>query len=466
MSLRFFCVFLFVIVLFSAFSLNAHAQDVLCGNGVMDGGEQCDDGNLEEGDGCNADCGLETSVCEIDFSKTFGEESASERAYSVKKTSDGGYIITASYSPQFSNQVHTLAIKTDSLGSEEWRRVFLAPPLAGSSFFMATAIDEASDGGYILAGGVVGGIPSYGDAVMMKITQTGEEEWRTTFGAPTLNEGFGSVKQASDGGYIAIGSRTIQGLSDNRVWIVKTNSEGNEEWSKTFYEFTDLNAHINSTGSRVEETPDAGFAVSGQLYNFSRRDYDMFLLKTDAQGNEEWSRIFGGAGNQGGSGLDTVFEEGVFDGYIIGGYTNSLGEGQNDAWVIKTDELGFEEWNKTIGGPLNDYAVSAMQGLDGDYIVTGITGADNSSQNGNGLLAKLRQNGDEVFYESIGGIQSDFLFSVDEKALGEYVTVGSTKSFASGGFEDIWLVKTQQCGVRPPEARRPNTGLYCVETQG
>jgi hypothetical protein len=93
------------------------------------------------------------------------------------------------------------------------------------------------------------------------------------------------------------------------------------------------------------------------------------LVKTDEEGNKEWSRTFGGTGHDFASSVQQTRD----GGFIVGGVTSSFGAGKNDLWLIKTDKKGNKEWNKTFGGAFWDRASAVRQTADGGFIVAGET---------------------------------------------------------------------------------------------
>jgi hypothetical protein len=111
----------------------------------------------------------------------------------------------------------------------------------------------------------------------------------------------------------------------------------------------------------VQQTSDGGYALFGETVSFGSGGYDAWIIKTDEHGNEEWNRTFGGPAKDGArSGQQTGD-----GGYIIGGYADSYGFPGHDGWLIKTDAFGNEQWNYTFGGPGTDAFFSSAQAADG-----------------------------------------------------------------------------------------------------
>ena len=141
------------------------------------------------------------------------------------------------------------------------------------------------------------------------------------------------------------------------VWLSKTDLQGNEEWNRTFGESVS-----NDVGHSVQQTTDGGYIITGYT-NFFPDDYnyidsDVWLIKTDSQGNEEWNQIFGGDNNDHGNSVQQTTD----GGYIITGLTNFSFDDYNysdsDLWLIKTNSVGTLE---SFGSFNNPYTFSLNQ---------------------------------------------------------------------------------------------------------
>jgi len=260
------------------------------------------------------------------FTRIFGG-SDSDIGYSVQQTTDGGYIITGgTYSYGYGNEDNEInanvwLIKTGSTGNEEWNQTF-----GGSGVDQCHSVQQTTDGGFIITGRT----SSYGTDVWLIMTDSeGNEEWNQTFGGSDSDRGY-SVQQTTDGGYIITGNTSSFGNGDNDVWLIKTDSQGNEEWNQTF------GAGAGDRGYLVQQTDDGGYIITGYTSSFGNGDNDIWLIKTDSQGNEEWNRTFGGGNDDRGYSVQQTTD----GGYIVTGYTRSFGNGGDDVWLIKTDSEG------------------------------------------------------------------------------------------------------------------------------
>ena len=151
-----------------------------------------------------------------------------------------------------------------------------------------------------------------------------KEEWNKTFGG-TYDDLASSVQQTADGGYIFVRQPESQDAGFNDTGLVKTDSNGNEQWNKTFGR-TD-----KDFANSVKQTTDGGYIIAGGMVSYSTGYYDARLMKTDSNGNEQWNKTFGGTRND----VAYSVQQTTDGGYIIAGGTESYGAGSYDAWLIK-----------------------------------------------------------------------------------------------------------------------------------
>jgi hypothetical protein len=286
-----------------------------------------------------------------EWNRTFGGDDWDE-GHDVQQTSDGGYIITGQTKSFGNGYSDVWLIKTDSQGVEEWSKTF-----GGSENDYGFSVQQTTDGGYIITGRSGNGNYNM-DVILIKTSSDGSEEWSKYFGG-IGSDGGNSIQITNDGGYVIIGETSSFGNGDSDVWLIKTNSQGQEEWNKTFGE----------TGYSVQQTSDGGYIITGQTKSFGNGDSDVWLIKTNSEGVEEWNKTFGGGESETGYSVQQTSD----GGYILTGITNSYGKGKQDLYLIKTNSEGVEEWSKTFGGSENDYGFSVQQTTDGGYIITGNT---------------------------------------------------------------------------------------------
>jgi hypothetical protein len=232
----------------------------------------------------------------------------------------------------------------------------------GENDDVAFSVQQTTDGGYIIAGRTESFGAGGWDAYLVKIDKEGNEEWYQTFGGEERDAAW-TVQQTTDGGYIITGFTMSFGAGSSDVYLVKTDEEGNEEWSRTFggVEF--------DTANSVQQTTDGGYIIAGRTGSFGAGGWDTYLVKTDGEGNEEWSRTFGGVEFD----IADSVQQTTDGGYIIAGSTGSFGAGSSDVYLVKTDGEGNEEWSRTFGGVEFDIANSVQQTTDGGYVIAGLT---------------------------------------------------------------------------------------------
>jgi PKD repeat protein len=378
-----------------------------------------------------------------EWNVTFGGSNI-DVGYAARQTSDGGYIITG-YTRSYGAAGHNIwLIKTDSLGNELWNRTF-----GGGNDDEGQSVQQTTDGGYIIAGWTKSSGAGMKDLWLIKTDSLGNEIWNRLFGGGN-DDGATCVQQTTDGGYIITGYTSSFGTGSVDIWLIKTNSLGNQEWSKT------VGGYSSDGAWSVQQTSDDGYIITGWTYSYGPGYVgNVWLVKTDSLGNQVWNKAFGGADVDRGYWVQQTTD----GGYIITGYTSSFGAGLDDALLIKTDASGNEEWIHTFGGTGRDYGNSVQQTIDGGYIIAGYTlsyGAGNEDV----WVIKTDSLGNELWDKTFGGIYSDVGYSVQQTTDTGYIIAGHTLSYGAG-VHDVWLIKIEGTGTPPLEvdAGGPYNGL-------
>ncbi len=303
-----------------------------------------------------------------------------------------------------------------------WSRTY-----GGSSTDRCYSVQQTTDGGYILGGDTYSyGAGSY-DFWLVKTNANGDSLWSRTFGGSD-NDRCYSVQQTTDGGYILGGLTYSYGAGQADIWLVKTDANGDTTWTRTF------------GGSNwdycysVQQTSDGGYVLGGKTDSYGAGSEDFWLVKTDANGDTLWTRTFGGSGSDPCHSVQQTTD----GGYILGGFTGSYGAGSFDFWLVKTDVSGTEEWRSTFGGSSSEACYSVQQTSDGGYILGGKT--DSYGAGGSDFwLVKTDANGDSLWSRTFGGSSFDECWSVQQTTDGGYILGGFTESYGAGNY-DFWLV--------------------------
>jgi hypothetical protein len=299
------------------------------------------------------------------WNKTFGGSDI-DLGFSVYQTTDGGYIITG-YTDSYGVMIDLWLIKTDIDGNEQWNKTF-----GGKEIDTGIFVEQTSDGGYIIAGDTNSYAIGETDVWIIKTDETGNEQWNTTIGTIYDDEAW-SVNQSTDGGFIIVGE------TDHDIWLIKLDGNGREEWNKTF------GGLKIDRGYSVQQTMDGGFAFAGWTKSYTTTVYgDFWLVKTNAKGDEQWNKTYGWKKGDYGYSMQLTTD----GGYIITGSTDINGPYDLDVWLVRTDSNGNKLWDKNLGGPYRDSGQSIQQTYDGGYIITGYTGIYGAS-NYDVLLIKV-----------------------------------------------------------------------------
>ncbi|MES2622371.1 MAG: SprB repeat-containing protein, partial [Bacteroidota bacterium] len=369
-----------------------------------------------------------------------------------------------------------------------------------------TSFQQTADGGYILGGRSSSGISgdktelnrgpvsvTY-DYWIVKVNASGIKQWDKRFGGTGIDWLF-EVEQTTDGGYI------LGGVSDSRVggdrtqpnwdtigppsgdyWVVKTDSAGVLLWDKCF------GGEGNDWCTSLEQTTDGGYIFGGYSASNISGDrtqnnwgpphtHDYWVVKTDALGNKQWDKRFGGISSDRLHSLQQTTD----GGYILGGESASGISGDKsqsawaldtyDYWIVKIDASGTKQWDKRFGGLNGEKFYSIKQSNDGGYIMGGISCSDSSGDKtqvlrdtniintqgapfGDFWIVKTDALGNKQWDKKYGGLSPEDEFgNVSLTSDGGYLLAGVSYSSSSGekseanlGAEQLWVIKTDASG--------------------
>lgn len=369
------------------------------------------------------------------FERTYGG-ALDDRGKYVQQNTDESYIMVGTTTSYGSGEEDVYLMKIDVYGDTIWTKIF------GTEYIeLSTCVQPTSDQGYIIAGYKLDfRIPSGADLLLIKADPDGEQTWVKTFDNSVREYGH-SVRQTSDEGYIIAGAINVRitggGPEDQYdVYLIKTDSSGTEQWVKT-YQGMD-----QSYGYCIQQTSDGGYVIAGTTGSYGSYSKDAYLIKTDSSGNTSWTKTYGGSGYD----EATCVQQTSDDGYLIAGYTDSYGRGEYDIFLIKTNSSGSMLWMRTYGGPYSDICTSVQLTSDEGFIIAGYTKSFGTGDFDDVYLIKTNSSGDTLWTKTYGGDGDDRAYSVQQTSDEGYIIAGYTRSFGAGDF-DAYLIKTDAYGM-------------------
>lgn len=386
-----------------------------------------------------------------------------DQGMSIQLTSDGGYVF-AGFTNSSNNgdvgQGHggmdAWVVKLNSSGTIQWQTV-----LGGSKDDEAYSIRQTSDGGYIFAGVTGASISgdmnlldhpfSGGHAWVVKLDSTGGVTWQKTYSGND-DDIATSIVQTSDGGYIFAGTTysndsgdvgSNHGLTD--IWVVKIDSAGTIQWTKMLggnnWDFTSP-----WFDDCIQQTTDKGYVVIGTTSSNFNGDVglkhgsgDAWIIKLDNTGNITWQYPFGGSNMDWGSNIRQTPDGGyIFSGTTMSSNSGDVGQGygNGDYWVGKLDSSGSLQWQQPLGGLGYEQVESVLPTSNGGYLVSGTSYSSNSG------VVTGKNHGDEDAW--IVNLTPRFVINVRDSDTGDYI------SGANVGLYDYqnntWMNQTTQGG--------------------
>jgi hypothetical protein len=263
-------------------------------------------------------------------------------------------------------------------------------------------------------------------------------QWSRTFGGEGgfLGDLGRSVQQTTDGGYIVCGSTESYTAGDEDIWLVKTDADGNKLWDKTF------GGNGFNAGRSVQQTTDGGYIVCGYRDPYADGNGHAWLIKTDVDGNKLWDRTFGSEVST----IATSVQQTMDGGYVICGKAGPYETGKTETLLIKTDATGNQLFEKVFAGEGLDMGNSVHQTGDGGYIICGMAGSYEMMTAGVSLI-KTDSNGNKLWGRTFGGEGGGIGNSVQQTTDGGYIVCGTKTSYETNKIKQgVWLIKTNAKG--------------------
>ncbi|MCZ2267437.1 MAG: T9SS type A sorting domain-containing protein [Ignavibacteriales bacterium] len=369
------------------------------------------------------------------WTKTF-DGAGQDAGYSVQQTSDGGYIAVG-FTTQLTGE-DVFLIKTDSLGELIWNKSFDKSG-SGISRDVGLCVQQTNDDGYIITGSTMMNWPNQ-DIWLIKTDSGGNIEWDKVFGGDSTD--YGSyVLETPDSGYLLIGTTYSYGAGGSDVWLIKTDKNGNTVWTK----FLGESDHYE-TGKCLQPTNEGGYIIAGETRTtyYPQQNVKALLIKINSSGDPEWSspRTFGHS--------DSTYtikacKQTLDGGYVLCGQARAWGSNDRAVLVIKTDQVGNLIWlDKYYSGENAEGGNSLDVTFNSEIIIVGGGGPNPPAASQSVLIFKLDLNGiirwSIILFSDGSPAWNGSLYSVKQNLDGSYISVGSFRSEPLFN-QNIWLLK-------------------------
>lgn len=293
----------------------------------------------------------------------------------------------------------------------------------GAGFEDAHVVHEIPGEGYIVMGTSASFGTGSNDCMMLKLDMNGNELWMKTYGGSGDEDAHYGVI-TSDGGFAMISYSNSFGGGDYDFYVIRTDENGDTLWTRTYGDSLDQHGYC------IQETPDGGFVLVGKSVRDSTGYTDVWVIKTDSAGNEEWGNYYGDS-------LDDYarFVELTDDGgYIIVGTTHNTDSGDAEMYLIKTDSVGNVGWEQQYDENLHTFGYSVQQTITGEYVASGYF-SDSIGCWGmadyNLIALKVDSVGNQLwrvtpFYNGSGFCKTYVAHSMRENSDGSYIISGAS----------------------------------------
>ncbi len=297
------------------------------------------------------------STCDSLWCRWYGGDQP-DRGYGVCQTTDGGFVIGGMGGSFGALSADFWAVKTDADGDSLWSRLFRRDGIQ-----IAYSVAATNDGGCVLAGRVnEEGNPCAFS--LLRLAADGDSLWFRTFLRRDAHCYW--VNQTMDGGFVMAGTEGY-GWGGGNFWIIRTDSLGDSLWTRS------IGGYGGMIAAAGYETAGGDYVLAGSGYSTSTNSRDFILTKVSASGDSLWQHTYHRRNE-----MALALAPAPDGGFLLGGWSGRDDYDSTDIWIVRTDSVGNELWNRTYGGSGYEVATSIQPLPDGGFIVAGITSSFNA----------------------------------------------------------------------------------------
>ncbi|MDP6936903.1 MAG: hypothetical protein QGF36_05665 [Candidatus Marinimicrobia bacterium] len=290
-------------------------------------------------------------------------------------------------------------------------------------------VKRRENGTFLLAGYQANGT-NREDIWVLNMTEDGLILWENSYGE-SYNDGANALAELSTG-QIGITGFTHLDPGNQDIWVIHVDKDGNENWTRTF------GGDQRDVGHDILPADDGGMFILCETHSVGDSEGDTWILKLDAEGNPKDTLIIGGDGLQ----IGYAFEKSNLGGFTIAGAVSGSNSGITDFAIFSIDSTGENLWMRHFGGGFNDAAYSIVPSEDG-WVAAGQTYSFSSGQ-GDIWVIKVGMQGEYIWDQTFGNNYDDIAHHIGIASDKGFIISGSTYSpqYQKNG----WLLKTDTRG--------------------
>jgi hypothetical protein len=366
---------------------------------------------------------------------------AADAGYWAQQTPDSGFIVVGETASFGAGGRDVFVVKTDGQGDTVWLRTYGGP----KDDYGRVIIHAPTDSSYIILGTTNSFGPGRADVLLININMEGDTLWMRTYGRTAVHDYGSSIQRTEDGGYIIAGYTIPIGGTDHDILLIRTDAGGQALWMKTYG-----SPAAHDYAFCVRQCSGGGYIVAGRRVALDDSHDDIILMGTSPDGEIIWERALGGPGHDYCQALAPTRD----GGFIAVGYTSSFGAGLYDIYVIKLRKTGGILWQRTYGGPRNDYGYSIQATDDGGYLIAGETESFGKGSS-DVYVIKTDYRGRVAWTRGYGGPGPDGARYARRLPDGTCIITGRSKHFGAGQYAMLLL----RLGAGPADLRAPDLSL-------